>query len=419
MRSNILVIAFQALLAAHAAGSRNVHRHRLRRQQQQAGTPAPPLLPPRFGVSPEDAASPGPPAGDWIDITDYNISTDGTRDVSGVVTAIGRANTHGAVLLFPGRLGNGPDGAAAGWLPSKYLIDPAELLGGYRAWNAPPQLTLWLEPGAALVTAAGVRVYLGGPVRAGGYHIFDSLSHPLAAQVRKTLLLVGPEVGPNSAFCSCILTGMHGPTRIFWANLTPFSLQITSNGTNATVTVGAGQGLKVGDRFRVAGAAQPEFNGYWSVFTASGASFSYQMAEQPDPSSTMAEAGGAPQVTFAGFYFGAQKQRHNLPGDADSPNAWAYPEWWGASPTNTGVDDTTAVQFALDCGFPVRFLQSYNVERVTMTGGTVLDGSNHQLVGNAKRQTNAVLEVKADMSDIHNLQVIRRPGCRRAQTCEH
>ena len=111
---------------------------------------------------------------------------------------------------------------------------------------------------------------------------------------------------------------MHGPTRIFWANLTPFSLQITSNGTNATVTVGAGQGLKVGDRFRVAGAAQPEFNGYWSVFTASGASFSYQMAEQPEPSSAVAEAGGAPQVTFAGFYFGAQKQSHNLPGDADS-----------------------------------------------------------------------------------------------------
>jgi hypothetical protein len=361
----MLGIGLQALLLASAAhgGSRNVDRHRLARRQQQA-PPAPPLLePPRFDVPLEDAASPGPPAGDWIDITDYNVSTDGTRDVSGVVTAIGRANSHGAVLLFPGRLGNGPDGAAAGWLPSKYLIDPAELLGGYKAWNSPPQITLWIEPGAALVTGEGVRVYLGGPVRAGGYHIFDSSSHPLRAQ-------------------------------------------ITSNGTNATVTVGADQGLKVGDRFRVAGAAQPEFNGYWSVFTAAGSSFSYQMAAQPDPSSTMAEAGGTPQVTFTGFYFGAQKQSHNLPGDANSPNAWAYPEWWGASPKNTGVDDTMAVQFALDCGFPVRFLQSYSVERVTMTGGTVLDGSNHQLVGNAQRKTNAVLEVKADMSDIHNLQVL-------------
>ena len=32
------------------------------------------------------------------------------------------------------------------------------------------------------------------------------------------------EVGPASAFCSCIPTGMHGPTCIFWANLTPLSL---------------------------------------------------------------------------------------------------------------------------------------------------------------------------------------------------
>ena len=36
---------------------------------------------------------------------------------------------------------------------------------------------------------------------------------------------VGPEVGPTSGFSSCIITGMHGPTGIFWANLTPFSLQ--------------------------------------------------------------------------------------------------------------------------------------------------------------------------------------------------
>ena len=30
--------------------------------------------------------------------------------------------------------------------------------------------------------------------------------------------------GPTSAFHSCIPTGMHGPTRIFWASLTPLSL---------------------------------------------------------------------------------------------------------------------------------------------------------------------------------------------------
>ena len=41
---------------------------------------------------------------------------------------------------------------------------------------------------------------------------------------------VGPEVGPTkyptSASYSCILTGRtHGPTCIFWANLTPLSLE--------------------------------------------------------------------------------------------------------------------------------------------------------------------------------------------------
>jgi hypothetical protein len=36
---------------------------------------------------------------------------------------------------------------------------------------------------------------------------------------------VGPEVGPTAAFCSCLPSGAHGPTCIFWANLTPFSPQ--------------------------------------------------------------------------------------------------------------------------------------------------------------------------------------------------
>jgi hypothetical protein len=43
-------------------------------------------------------------------------------------------------------------------------------------------------------------------------------------KVRKTRQ-VGLEVGPTSAFYRCIPTGMHGPTCIFWANLTPFSLK--------------------------------------------------------------------------------------------------------------------------------------------------------------------------------------------------
>ena len=32
------------------------------------------------------------------------------------------------------------------------------------------------------------------------------------------------QVGPSPAFYRCVPTGMHGPTCIFWANLTDFSL---------------------------------------------------------------------------------------------------------------------------------------------------------------------------------------------------
>eukprot|EP01047_Picozoa_sp_COSAG01_P082113 COSAG01_NODE_16642_length_1218_cov_2.503128_1_plen_197_part_00 len=164
-------------------------------------------------------------------------------------------------------------------------------------------------------------------------------------------------------------------------------------------------GLLTGDRFRVEGASQPEFNGFFSVFSHAGDSFSYQLAKPPDNASTVAQAGGAPQITIAGFYFGSQKPSGSLVGDNDSPNAWVSPEWWGAVPEDSGDDDTPAVQFALDCGFPVRFLQSYRVERVTIGSGTILDGMDHALVGSAKRRTNAVVELKGAMCDIRDLQV--------------
>jgi hypothetical protein len=57
---------------------------------------------------------------------------------------------------------------------------------------------------------------------AAGHHNFDAGA---CRKVRKTPSWP-PEVGPTSAFCSCIPAGMHGPTCIFWANLTPLSLKI-------------------------------------------------------------------------------------------------------------------------------------------------------------------------------------------------
>jgi hypothetical protein len=41
-------------------------------------------------------------------------------------------------------------------------------------------------------------------------------------QVSKAPSSVGPGVWPTSAFCNCILTGMHGPFCTVWANLTAF-----------------------------------------------------------------------------------------------------------------------------------------------------------------------------------------------------
>ena len=48
---------------------------------------------------------------------------------------------------------------------------------------------------------------------------------PAGAKVRKAAKLA-QKVGPTYAFYSCIPTGMHGPTCIFWANLTPFSRKV-------------------------------------------------------------------------------------------------------------------------------------------------------------------------------------------------
>ena len=94
-------------------------------------------------------------------------------------------------------------------------------------------------------------------------------------------------------------------------------------------------------------------------------------------------------MTFASFYFGAQKPNKVLVGNSASANSWAPPEWWGAMPADSGVDSTAAVQFALDSGHPVSFLSDYRVDRVTIGGGTMLDGQDHALLGAAKVDRNA------------------------------
>ena len=90
---------------------------------------------------------------------------------------------------------------------------------------------------------------------------------------------------------------------------------------------------------------------------------------------------------------------------------------WGAAGAS-GVDDTHAVQFALDSGAPVRLMQSYAVSRVTIAGGgRVFDGFGHALSGggtmSGKKKThigrgrlNAVLEIKCQSSIIQNINVV-------------
>ena len=56
---------------------------------------------------------------------------------------------------------------------------------------------------------------------------------------------VGPEVGSTSAFYRCIPTRVHGPTCIFWANLTPFSLQADAEGGGGAAAAGAPDGEPV------------------------------------------------------------------------------------------------------------------------------------------------------------------------------
>jgi hypothetical protein len=67
-----------------------------------------------------------------------------------------------------------------------------------------------------------------------GYETKDAKTD---AQVRKSPILSWPSSWANFSLCRCIPTGMHGPTCIVWANLTPSSLQINAWGAKLTALV--------------------------------------------------------------------------------------------------------------------------------------------------------------------------------------
>ena len=155
----------------------------------------------------------------------------------------------------------------------------------------------------------------------------------------------------------------------------------------------------------MSGASASAFNVATTVFTVGkGGAFTYQMSEVPARA-----AGATARICTASFYFGAPKTYADptpLPGQLDGPLMWTFPEWWGAVSKDADVDDTMAVQFALDTGAPVMLLRDYTVTRVTIAmGGVFLEGHNHALIGMAKVRTNAVVEVKAAELQIQNIVV--------------
>ena len=112
------------------------------------------------------------------------------------------------------------------------------------------------------------------------------------------------------------------------------------------------------------------------------------------------------------------KGRHKTPAIASqSTIEWATPEMWGVRGVPSGADDTAAVQFALDSGAHVMFMQSYAVSRVTIAGGgRLVDGRRQSLLGKGhmygvpkthiRRGTlNAVLEIKCEQSLVQNIHV--------------
>jgi hypothetical protein len=309
--------------------------------------------------------------GPVVNILDYNVSNDGTRDVSAAILRVAaqhrpRApNGQGAcTLLFP---------------PGTYLIDPpANVTSGgfaYRTNGGPFQLpaflALELAEGALLRTRdALLRVLVAGPLSAGyTQHIFD----------------VAPKI----------------------------AVKLDANGTVAQVQTPEPHGFKTGDRFFI-DSASTAFSGGWSVCgVVDSHTFQYQMLHDPfggDP--------GSPLLYTAVWYFSSKLwPNQNIFRGTPTPQEWVTPEWWGAV-DSVWADSTVAVQSAMDSAARgILLLSTYQVRRVTLQGfGRLLEGrgGGFSAMTNARPNPlqlqptgtlNAVFEIKCSYSKIHNLAV--------------
>lgn len=82
-----------------------------------------------------------------------------------------------------------------------------------------------------------------------------------------------------------------------------------------------------------------------------------------------------------------------------------HPEWWGATGyDDLSVDDTDAVQAALNSSRPYKALKRYNVTQVVIDGSEKrIDFDNYALMGTSSSHT-SVCELKTNASKLYNLR---------------
>ena len=296
-----------------------------------------------------------------VNILDYGVAADGTKDVSWALDLIGAQFPGGRAVLFP---------------PGIYLIFPYPKLNE-TVYSVPGHITLSLSDGARLRSNGITRVLIGGTVEADyTQQIFDT---PL------------PQ--------------------------TP--VKLSSNGTLARAEISdgfaSGHGFLPGDRFFIQGSS-PAYDGGWTVTAvdpSNKCAFFFQLLHDPQGG----DPGQSATLSIAGFYFVSEAfPGQNLFRSLAGAQEWVSPDWWGAA-GSVWDDSTIAVQAAFDSVADVMLMNTYRVSRVSLEGGgRMLEGRGHSLTAmtNARPNPlqlqpvgtlNAVLEIKCLSSSIQNIGV--------------
>jgi hypothetical protein len=257
-----------------------------------------------------------------INIMDYNVSANGSKDISWALDLIGTqypASDGGRTVLLP---------------PGTYLIYPYPKLNE-TVYSVPTHISLSFARGAKMCASGITRVYIGGVVEA-----------DYTQQI----------------FCSPLAQ-------------TPVTL--SSNGTLARAEISdgfaSGHGFEPGDRFFVQGSS-PAYDGGWTVTALdehNKCAFYFQLLHDPQGG----DPGKSATLSIASFYFVAE----TFPGQSlframGGEQEWVSPDWWGAAGNNVWEDSTVAVQSAFDAAGGIMLMGSYRVSRVSLEGSRTLEG---------------------------------------------